>query len=163
MCVRYQEVSYYCECQPYYIGVNCEQFVGTTKTTTNTVINYVSCDQSPCSNGGTCTQLGIGSFICVCQVGFTGSLCQIDINECLSNPCLNGATCIDRISRFACLCPVGYTGSLCQEMINFCNMMPCLNGGTCAGRIGGFVCTCPVGITGARCEISQTTTNTSPR
>ena len=40
-------------------------------------------------------------------VGFTGSMCQIDIDECASTPCYNGAKCVDLPNMFECQCPEG--------------------------------------------------------
>jgi len=39
---------------------------------------------------------------CACSQGFTGPLCQTNINECLSSPCVNGATCVDLINGCVC-------------------------------------------------------------
>ncbi|MBE7326251.1 calcium-binding EGF-like domain-containing protein, partial [Nocardioides sp. Y6] len=39
--------------------------------------------------------------------GFSGEMCQIDIDECSSTPCLNGAKCIDRPNGYECECAEG--------------------------------------------------------
>ena len=36
---------------------------------------FTACDSNPCLNSGTCRRQA-GSYICTCQPGFTGSLCQ---------------------------------------------------------------------------------------
>jgi hypothetical protein len=43
-------------------------------------------------------------------IGFSGVLCQANINECASNPCQHGATCTDLINSFLCTCVPGYSG-----------------------------------------------------
>lgn len=50
-------------------------------------------------------------FRCDCDPGYTGLLCNEEINECASAPCQNGATCVDLIDAFSCDCVNGYTGS----------------------------------------------------
>jgi Notch-like protein len=55
-------------------------------------------------------------FDCVCQSGYEGPLCAVNINECSSNPCQHGGTCIDQLGRYECGCPTGYSGKLpCYE------------------------------------------------
>lgn len=49
--------------------------------------------RSPCQNGATCTNDGSGGYRCTCVTGYTGTNCQININDCSPNPCHNGGTC----------------------------------------------------------------------
>lgn len=44
---------------------------------------------------------------CVLTTGFTGEMCQIDIDECVSTPCYNGAKCLDRPNGYECECAEG--------------------------------------------------------
>jgi hypothetical protein len=47
-------------------------------------------DISPCSGHGTCTD-GYASFACECDPGYTGDLCEIDIDDCVTiAPCKVG-------------------------------------------------------------------------
>lgn len=57
-------------------------------------------------------------FRCICQKGFSGDLCDANIDECSSNPCTNGGTCVDKIDSFKCHCPPGYADTLCQTGTN---------------------------------------------
>ncbi|KAH3846512.1 hypothetical protein DPMN_088814, partial [Dreissena polymorpha] len=50
---------------------------------------------------------------CRCQDGYTGTNCNINIDECRSNPCSNGGTCKD-INKYQCQCANGYFGNHCQ-------------------------------------------------
>ena len=34
-----------------------------------------------------------GGYTCACDPGFTGTNCQVNINECYGDPCLNGGSC----------------------------------------------------------------------
>lgn len=61
---------------------------------------------SPCEHGGSCINTP-GSFNCLCLPGYTGSRCEADHNECLSQPCHPGSTCLDLLATFQCLCPPG--------------------------------------------------------
>ncbi|OBS60147.1 hypothetical protein A6R68_08774 [Neotoma lepida] len=59
---------------------------------------------SPCEHGGSCLNTP-GSFNCLCPPGYTGSRCEADHNECLSQPCHPGSTCLDLLATFHCICP----------------------------------------------------------
>jgi hypothetical protein len=80
------------------------------------------CSPSPCSASGTasCDPTGINpsQFTCTCKAGFSGLLCQTQIDECASDPCINGGTCQDLVDGFNCSCPDGYSGSTCQTTVD---------------------------------------------
>ncbi|KAJ8030520.1 Cubilin [Holothuria leucospilota] len=57
--------------------------------------------------------VGFGQFECECQEGWTGELCDKDINECSDDPspCFPGVLCINVIGSFWCDgCPEGMLG-----------------------------------------------------
>lgn len=85
-------------------------------------------------------------------LGFSGTFCQTDVNECVSSPCLSGATCVDQVNSYWCACVHGYSGVYCQTEINECGSSPCSNGGTCIDSVNGFVCLCPLGYSGTACQ-----------
>lgn len=80
--------------------------------------------------------------------GFTGTQCEVNINECENDPCLNGGACLDMINGFKCSCPIGFTGSRCQTNIDDCMSQPCKNFGICHDSIASYSCECPPGYTG---------------
>lgn len=45
--------------------------------------------------------------LCILTTGFTGEVCQVDIDECASTPCHNGAKCLDRPNGYECECAEG--------------------------------------------------------
>lgn len=51
---------------------------------------------APCQNGATCTNMGPDAYSCTCPPGYTGTNCDINIDECGSTPCQNGGTCTVR-------------------------------------------------------------------
>lgn len=42
--------------------------------------------------------------------GFSGALCQLDVDECASTPCRNGAKCVDQPDGYECRCAEGEGG-----------------------------------------------------
>ena len=61
---------------------------------------YFSPCRHKCENSGQCyvewrALDGSLSALCKCPSGYTGTQCQIDINECSSYPCQNGAKCVN--------------------------------------------------------------------
>ena len=64
-------------------------------------------------NGATCVDKE-NDYLCSCIPGYTGTKCEINIDECRHDPCQNGGRCIDGIDTFSCDCEDGYTGDRCQ-------------------------------------------------
>ncbi|CAL8273080.1 unnamed protein product [Arctogadus glacialis] len=56
-----------CDCRPGFTGHRCEQEVD-------------ECKSNPCLNGGYCRNL-INKFSCVCDMSFTGAVCQTDVSD----------------------------------------------------------------------------------
>uniref|UniRef100_A0A914P2F5 EGF-like domain-containing protein n=1 Tax=Panagrolaimus davidi TaxID=227884 RepID=A0A914P2F5_9BILA len=154
--------SYFCRCSTGFIGVHCDK-------------EYPSggCSGHPCQNGGTCLTKSSKNgrdFTCKCLAGFTGDLCEENINDCAryDNPnlgdagknlskCTNGGSCIDGINEFHCVCPNGFTGNDCRQNIDECSIFGsnlCQNGGTCIDTYGTYQCACVYGFEGKNCEIN---------
>ncbi|XP_070297664.1 delta-like protein 4, partial [Salvelinus sp. IW2-2015] len=110
---------------------------------------------SPCRNGGLCTNLDVG-YRCSCPQGFEGSHCEHSLLTCADSPCFHGGECHqkDNGHSYICECPPGYTGLNCEKRVDKCTSLPCANGGLCLIHGGVRLCSCRSGFTGQRCEIN---------
>ena len=43
-------------------------------------------------------------------LGFTGFMCQTQVDNCANRPCLNGGTCTNGIGTYSCQCSAEFTG-----------------------------------------------------
>lgn len=94
----------------------------------------------------------VDGFRCMCDTGFRGLLCEVNIIECMENTCLNGGTCVDKINDFECRCVAGFVGQLCQTNVDDCENRPCANGGVCFDLSNDFMCQCAPGFNGKDCR-----------
>ncbi|XP_019353396.2 cubilin [Alligator mississippiensis] len=85
--------------------------------------------QNPCVNGQCLATLS--GYFCLCDLGWTGTNCTENINECISNPCQNGGSCTDGINGYSCECTNTWTGPQCQIPRQVC-------GGFLSGFNGTF-------------------------
>ena len=107
------------------------------------------CGNMPCGNGS-CTP-GIGSqYSCDCFAGFTGTNCEVNINDCPGNECVNG-TCVDGVGNYTCDCEPGFNGTFCDQEINECDNVDC-NNGTCTDLVNDYMCECYQYYTGQYCD-----------
>ncbi|KAK2535280.1 Crb2 [Columba livia] len=138
------EVGYQCACpvEPVaYMGKNCE-------------LLYDACVKHACPAPRICNRTpGLLEYECICEPGFTGVDCNININECESNPCKDpGFECVDGVNGYICKCQTGLSGEGCQTESSVCSSHPCLNNGTCVEGPGDYTCICQPGFGGANCR-----------
>ncbi len=60
---------------------------------------------------------GIASFECVCEAGYTGDLCGVDINECDSVYCGSNGECRNGLANFTCDCHPGFNGTFVRWIL----------------------------------------------
>ncbi|NWT25845.1 SNED1 protein, partial [Cardinalis cardinalis] len=119
------------------------------------------CQSQPCLNGGQCKDR-VSAFLCLCEPGYTGHHCELDVDECQSEPCKNSGTCQDLPGSFACSCPEGFLGTQCETEVDACESDPCQNGGECESYGGSYLCVCPEGFFGYHCETASDPCFSSP-
>ncbi|XP_054748917.2 uncharacterized protein LOC129254474 [Lytechinus pictus] len=79
---------------------------------------------SPCSGNAECFNMPLGSFLCICNPGYTGNgtYCE-DVNECAtgSNTCDEDSTCTNTQGSYTCACNSGFEGDgmTCIEQIYY--------------------------------------------
>ncbi|CAJ0947735.1 unnamed protein product, partial [Mesorhabditis belari] len=147
-----------CECLTNYYGSSCQypdQCV------------YEPCKHGVCSN----VQRGLNStYQCKCEKGWSGSICSVDINECLCNPCQNFGTCSQvkppADPFYNCACIPGTTGTNCEINPNDCPKQPCHGNeqcspcnvtdpnGLCVDGYNEWSCQCSPQYTGPQCDIN---------
>lgn len=74
---------------------------------------------SECQNGGSCSETD-GEHVCHCAPGYSGALCELEVDECLPESCLNGGSCVDLLDSFSCSCPESFAGPRCDGRYIVC-------------------------------------------
>ncbi|CAL8323174.1 unnamed protein product [Lota lota] len=105
-----------------------------------------------CQNGGSC----MSPDLCVCPQGYTGKMCETDIDECSDGfvECDSRANCVNLPGWYHCECRDGYhdngllfsNGESCED-IDECETgrHTCAKDMTCVNVDGGYDCRCPHG------------------
>ncbi|CAP22965.1 Protein CBG01654 [Caenorhabditis briggsae] len=77
--------------------------------------NLESCGAVDCNHRGTC--LGSkNTFICACQLGFSGKTCEETVCDS-ARDCNGRGLCFGTTNQLTCLCNLGFTGKRCQTPI----------------------------------------------
>ena len=69
------------------------------------------CGDALCSGNGLCYEVAGDGVVCSCNIGYSGTVCETDINECESQPCKNTGTCRDGVNEYKCGCSTSFIGS----------------------------------------------------
>lgn len=107
------------------------------------------CPKETCSPNGRCITKN-GNYVCVCKPGFTGSKCELDLDECQmkNHPCQH--ECQNTYGGFKCSCQEGYdlkNKTQCQD-VDEClkNQTICGSNGICINLPGSYRCQCEDGL-----------------
>lgn len=85
---------------------------------------------------------------CLCGHGYTGVLCELDIDFCSGHQCSEHAVCLDQQHNYTCHCMLGYEGRFCELETDECKSAPCANSATCIDLVAGYQCLCAPGFKG---------------
>ena len=105
-------------------------------------VNTDECASGPCQRG-LCDDLMSASYLCNCEVGWSGENCE-------SCACMNGGAC--RNDTAGCACQPGWESELCAVEIDECSSTPCQNGAVCLDLLASFTCVCVGSYSGVLCE-----------
>ena len=125
--------GYTCACTSGFYGPNCD----------------TGCPRDHCVGAVTCNPADGSQSRCqLCEPGYQGTICNVEIDECRSEPCQNGGICSDLLADFSCECATGWTGKDCSVDVDEClvELDDCVEPRVCVNSDGGFDCTCAVGF-----------------
>ncbi len=109
-----------CICNSGYSGIYC------LNDDVNNCFPNPGCDPE---NSFFCEDTGKGDdvsaeerFRCDCKthLGWSGTYCDEDADDCPGHSCANGATCNDLLGDYSCTCLPGWTGYFCDQDIDEC-------------------------------------------
>lgn len=137
------------------------------------LLNKDECSPNPCKNGGECED-GFNKYICRCVLGFTGTNCDEDVNECehyqgTELGCQNGATCLNTFGDFHCICPANFQGVRCTVQFNDCknaSSQEICGNGECydlprtSSGVARYRCVCHQGFT--KSSLANSNSETAP-
>jgi len=113
-----------------------------------------SCSPNPCQNGASCARQDELA-LCVCPNGYRGELCELDVDECLTdNGGCGQAECINLTGTYQCGdCNAGYAPDADGECVDIDECVAlsraCDPRTDCTNTAGSYTCSaCPAGLRG---------------
>ncbi|KAK0067591.1 fibrillin-3, partial [Biomphalaria pfeifferi] len=135
--------SYICKCDVGYYSTTTQCEACSPGTYGEECKNQCQCDMTH----STCDP---ATGQCTCHQGWTGSLCDTDINECESSVCAETSTahwiCLNTPGSFKCTCAIGYANknNTCED-INECTLAINDCQQVCQNKVGSYACLCNSG------------------
>jgi len=102
----------------------------------------------PCVHG-ICT-----SGVCSCDLGYSGSTCAVDDDDCVGDPCdtVGGAgVCVDAVASYSCDCNDGFYGDGTESCTACTPIDHCQSGLTCSDASDETCAVCEAGYSGPSC------------
>ena len=61
----------------------------------------------------------MNTFICVCNAGYTGMYCEVEIDKCdsLNTTCNGNGQCTNEGNSHRCVCNPKFTGETCSDVL----------------------------------------------
>lgn len=137
--------SYQCSCSHGYTGDG------------RTCSDVDDCASAPCHKG-TCADAGVDRFECRCKDGWSGTLCNRDVDECADpgtpTSCTEHADCVNTVGSWICTCNLGWRSDHSRRSAVACvDVDECGDGthecGTeavCVNMPGSYTCACTAGF-----------------
>jgi hypothetical protein len=118
------------------------------------------CETHACQNNATCVA-GVDTYTCSCSTGWTGALCDEEVDACADEACfpLGTSACFNTgPGLFDCKCLDNWSGLFCEiEAIDQCELGLCQNDAECTNLSGNeFYCRCTNEWIGSLCTIAVT-------
>ena len=91
-----------------------------------------------------------------CVAGWSGTNCEVNVDDCVNMPCKNGGTCVDGLNSYSCSCGCEWSGPTCETKRSVCaELAPCLNSAECVTDSTSFHCQCAPGFFGPTCALQS--------
>ncbi len=94
------------------------------------------CDGTPCAVTGECLSSSPFNYTCLCDSGYTGQHCEVNIDDCVTATCPEDSDCVDGVESYSCVCHGGFVGENCTSLGGVTLE------GECVCRVGPSVCVC---------------------
>uniref|UniRef100_A0A8C5QN05 Slit guidance ligand 3 n=1 Tax=Leptobrachium leishanense TaxID=445787 RepID=A0A8C5QN05_9ANUR len=116
---------------------------------------FPGCKSCNICKHGSCRAMEKSGVICDCHSGWTGPLCDQEVEDvCINHKCTNGI-CIAANNAYTCKCSEGYTGTYCDmknDSLNSCRNFKCNHGHCKLSEKGDPHCQCEPHFTGEHCD-----------
>ena len=125
-----------------YTAPPCHFSAGSCLSATGSVANSTRLDSC----------VAVDEYECICEAGWSGAVCDENVDDCAAGPCENGGTCTDAIDGYSCLCAQGWEGAECRDRTDMCadGLHTCHSMASCENTVvaGMFQCDCLPGFMG---------------